>query len=171
MTGVSEGEDLQALVQWALANVANVETVAFLVSILWSQCISMPLNVLSQGYSHGSLISSRHLTLPAPLKTYHVLISYPLGVRGLITLFHTGNYATCLGTLLRDPTSNVLIVYGTQDDFTSESSYDSWTEKLRTEVGDGSTARLEVQKVDGANHFWIGDARRQLTQLVESWLP
>lgn len=64
----------------------------------------------------------------------------------------------------------MLIVYGTQDEFTSEQSYDSWAEKLRSEVGDGS-GRLEMHKVDGANHFWIGDARRQLTGLIEGWVP
>lgn len=152
LTGTSEGKDLEALVLWALKKIGDVESVVFI------------------GYSHGSLITSLHPTLPAPFKTYHILLSYPLGVRGLITLFRTGNYAASLTALLHDPTSNVLVVHGTQDEFTSEQSYDSWSEKLRSEVGEG-TGRLEVHKVEEANHFWIGDARRTLVRVVEGWVP
>lgn len=123
-----------------------------------------------QGYSHGSLIASLHPTLPAPIQTSHILLSYPLGVRGLITLLHTGTYAASLTALLRDPASNTLVVYGTQDDFTAEGSYATWVEKLRAEAGYG-TGRLEVSKVDGANHFWAGETRRELLRVVEGWLP
>lgn len=91
-------------------------------------------------------------------------------MRGLITLFRTGSYAASLSALLHDPTSNVLVVYGTQDEFTSEQSYNSWAGKLCTEVGDG-TGRLEVHKVEDANHFWAGAARQELVKAVEGWLP
>ncbi|KAF7985722.1 hypothetical protein HWV62_2318 [Athelia sp. TMB] len=152
LTGMSESKDLEALVLWALNNIEDVADVVFI------------------GYSHGALITSLHPTLPAPLNTRHILISYPLGVRGLITLFRTGSYAASLSALLHDPTSNVLVVYGTQDEFTSEQSYNSWAGKLCTEVGDG-TGRLEVHKVEDANHFWAGAARQELVRAVEGWLP
>jgi len=152
LTGTSEGKDLEALTQWALSNIEGVNTVVFI------------------GYSHGSLIASLHPTLSTPLKTYHILLSYPLGVRGLITLFRTGSYASSLIALLHNPAANVLVIYGTQDEFTSEQSYEKWAEKLRSEVGDG-TGHLEVRKIDGANHFWVGDTRTELTRSIEGWIP
>jgi uncharacterized protein len=68
--------------------------------------------------------------LPAPLRTTHVLISYPLGPRGLLTAFHTRTYQRALEDLVRDPSARVLLCYGDADDFTGAYAYDEWVEAL-----------------------------------------
>jgi uncharacterized protein len=125
----------------------------------------------AQGYSHGSLIASLQPVLPAPIKTSHILLSYPLSTRGLITLFHTSKYTSALTELINNPSSNTLIIFGTRDDFTGEGAYDGWVQTLQKEVegGEGKGC-LRFAKVDGATHFWAGEYGRQLGRLIEAWL-
>lgn len=125
----------------------------------------------AQGYSHGSLIASLQPVLPAPIKTSHILLSYPLTTRGLITLFHTTKYTSALTELINNPSSNTLIIFGTRDDFTGEGAYDRWVQTLEKEAegGEGKGC-LRFAKVDGATHFWAGEYGRQLGRLIEAWL-
>lgn len=119
-----------------------------------------------QGYSYGSLIASLHPALPLPMKTSHVFISYPLGTRGLLTLFHTNTYRARLQELIRNPTSNILIMYGDQDEFTGASSYENWRKELEHE----GSERLKVVEIKGASHFWRGRQGRELVETVKQWL-
>ncbi|KAJ3551301.1 hypothetical protein NP233_g13105 [Leucocoprinus birnbaumii] len=150
-TGFSEVEDLKALVQWALGRIEKVESLVLI------------------GYSHGSLITSLHPVLPAPLKTSHVLLSYPLGPRGWLTLFRTSHYQTQLEELLKDPQSNVLVVYGDKDEFTSSSSYEKWVERL--EKAAAGSSRLRIAEVEQGSHFWLGKSGEELRQVLRRWLP
>ena len=88
------------------------------------------LHAPTQGYSNGALTASLHPILPAHIRTAHILISYPLGPRGLLTAFHTGTYQRALEDLVGQPAARVLICYGDADDFTSADSYEEWAEAL-----------------------------------------
>lgn len=122
-----------------------------------------------KGYSHGSLIASLHPVLNPNVKTSHILLSYPLSPRGLLTMFHAGMYASALRELLCNPEARLLLIYGDKDEFTSKSKYDEWVDSCRRI--DGLKAELDVVRVTKANHFWQSrDARTALEQAVDSWL-
>ena len=116
-----------------------------------------------QGYSHGSLIASLHPVLSS-VKTSHILISYPLGPRAFLTLFHSSTYINALKDLDQHPDSKVLIIYGDSDEFTSQSRYRSWASSLQ----DGS---VDVVEVKSASHFWHGRKGRELAEIIKRWLP
>ncbi|TFK49921.1 alpha/beta-hydrolase [Heliocybe sulcata] len=147
-TGSSEAQDLRDLVQWLVGKSPSIE------------------HVLIAGYSHGSLIASLHPTLPSSIKTHHLILSYPLGPRGWLTAFRTGTYTKALTTLLHDPAANVLVVYGTKDEFTSVSKYDAWAKELNEARG---AATLRIEKVEGATHFWFNH-EPELQNIVRTWL-
>ncbi|PIL35461.1 hypothetical protein GSI_02188 [Ganoderma sinense ZZ0214-1] len=128
------------------------------------------------GYSYGSLIASLHPVLE-DVKTSHILLSYPMGPRHWLTAFHGHRYMTALRTLVDDPRSNVLVVYGDDDNFTAVQSYDSWVASLRENPADRPDAssstqgKLDVVKVAGASHFWREeDAVETLVETVREWL-
>ncbi|KDR76343.1 hypothetical protein GALMADRAFT_247740 [Galerina marginata CBS 339.88] len=143
-TGFSEAEDLKSLITWAMDKISDVKSVVIL------------------GYSHGSLIASLFPVLPS-VKTSHILLSYPLGPRAFLTLFNSSSYSKALQELIRHPQSNVLIVFGDRDEFTSQSKYKSWTSDLQ---GDN----VEIHEVENASHFWHGPSARELARIVERWL-
>jgi len=111
-TGLQEGEDLRELVQYALKRLGDVREVVLI------------------GYSNGALAASMHPLLPVPLRTTHVLISYPLGPRGLLTAFRTRTYQRALEDLVRQPAARILLCQGDADDFTGAEDYDTWAEAL-----------------------------------------
>jgi len=151
LTGKAEGEDLKAVVQEFLAGKPEIDSLTII------------------GYSHGSLIASLHPVLNPNVKTSHILLSYPLSPRGLLTMFHAGMYASALRDLLCNPEARLLLIYGDKDEFTSKSKYDDWVDSCRRM--DGLKAELDVVRVAGANHFWQSrDARTALERAVDSWL-
>ncbi|KAH9995676.1 Alpha/Beta hydrolase protein [Russula compacta] len=111
-TGLQEVEDLRELVNYALKRLSDVREVALI------------------GYSNGGLTASLHPLLPPPLRTSHVLISYPLGPRALLTAFRTRTYQRGLEDLVRQPGARVLLCQGDADDFTGAEAYDEWAEAL-----------------------------------------
>ncbi|KAH9481419.1 hypothetical protein JR316_0005945 [Psilocybe cubensis] len=143
-TGFKEAKDLEDLVQWAMGQISDIRS------------------VLIAGYSHGSLIASLFPVLPS-VETYHILISYPLGPRGWLTFFNSSSYDRALKDLLQQTNSNVLIVYGDRDEFTSQSNYKSWVSSLHGNV--------IVQEVENASHFWRGQSGRELVSLIQRPLP
>ena len=95
-----------------------------------------------------------HPVLPAPLRTTHILISYPLGPRGLLTAFHSRTYQRALEDLVLQPRARVLLCQGDADDFTGAEAYDTWAEALgKLAVGDDASSEGEVaetrQEADG----------------------
>jgi pimeloyl-ACP methyl ester carboxylesterase len=106
--------------------------------------------------------------LPSGIPTSYILLSYPLGPRGFLTLFHTNTYAQKLRDLLRSRTARVLVLYGDRDEFTSEASYDSWAEELVKDA-DGSDL-LRVEKIVGGTHFWRGRAGKDMAAVVRGWI-
>ncbi|KAJ7227061.1 Alpha/Beta hydrolase protein, partial [Mycena pura] len=148
LTGLSEASDLAALIEWALATVTDVSSVVVL------------------GYSHGSLIASLQPVLP--VQTSHVLVSYPMGVRGWLTLFRS-RYEETLKELVRNPAANVLIVYGDQDEFTSAATYRTWRSALEGVAG-AVSGKVEWAEVKGATHFWRAADGDELESIVQRWL-
>ncbi|KAF9466548.1 Alpha/Beta hydrolase protein [Collybia nuda] len=146
LTGFTEGKDLEFLVQWAIDKVGDVGSLVLI------------------GYSHGSLIASLHPVLPT-IKTSHVLISYPLGPRGWLTLFNSGTYTAKLREVVETAKSNVLVLYGSEDEFTGASRYKAWARDLE-QISQG---HLKVVEVDGS-HFWRGQQGRRLTGAFLEWL-
>jgi alpha/beta superfamily hydrolase len=169
-TGTNEGIDLHALVQWGLDNIPDVRSVVIVVRVQVLSYSARIMIAIRQGYSHGSLIASLQPVLPPPIKTSHILLSYPLSTRGLITLFHTSKYTSALTELIHNPSSNTLIIFGTRDDFTGEGAYDGWVQTLQKEADGEGKGSLQFAKVDGATHFWTGEYGRQLQRLIEAWL-
>jgi len=149
LTGVSEGQDLQELVAGTIKELGgHVDRVVIM------------------GYSHGSLIASLHPLLPDPIKTYHILLCYPMGVRGLITFFNSGTFETALHTLIQEPKSSLLVLYGDKDQFTSLHRYERWVEKLNNEA----RGQLSTVQVESGDHFWHGRAGEEMCSAVGHWL-
>lgn len=176
-TGFNEADDLGELVKWALGRIPDVSTLVLVVSISkeWSTCVGSSHStvtkfVVLQGYSHGSLIASLQPIIQT-VRTLHVLISYPLGPRGFLTLFHTSAYVTRLKQLVQDIDSKVLILYGDQDDFTAVTRYRAWKENLQGEAGEDCEDRLKFVEIAGGSHFWRGQAGQRLWEEVRRWLP
>ena len=80
---------------------------------------------------------------------------------------------------MRDSRSNVLIVYGDDDEFTSADAYDAWVTTLRKDQEALSTGeqtehtpgKLEVVKIEGASHFWREEhAVLRLLNVLRTWL-
>ncbi|TFY77342.1 hypothetical protein EWM64_g6671 [Hericium alpestre] len=130
-TGFAEAEDLQEVVQVAIQESGDVEEVLIL------------------GYSHGSLVASLHPVLPPPIRTMHVLLSYPLGPRGFLTLFNARTYEDRLEALLRDSRAHVLVVHGDADNFTGAASYDQWADGLKAVVKQSLQETDAVVEHDG----------------------
>ena len=128
----------------------------------------------AQGYSHGSLIASLCPLLDHEesrnVQVSHILLSYPLSPRSLITVFRSDHYAETLSQLVRNPRSKVLVIYSDQDEFTAEDKYDAWTHSLRREAQGGG--QLAIVKFQGTNHFWSNlQVRRQLLDCISRWVP
>lgn len=166
-TGKTEGSDLEALVQHFLEGHPQVDSVTFIVRRPRTRFFRVQLK--QQGYSHGSLIVTLHPVLPSHIKTSYVLLSYPLGPRGLLTMFHSKTYSSALTSLLRNVHARLLIVHGDRDDFTSHAQYNAWTDSLKTT--EGLQAELRVETIAGAEHFWHTEtSRATLRETLESWL-
>ena len=118
-----------------------------------------------QGYSHGSLIASMQpvLSQAFPLvKLSHILLSYPLGPRSWLTLFNSSLYSKALEALVQHADSNVLIIFGDRDEFTSQSNYATWASGLKGNV--------KVVEVKDASHFWGGHSGQELREIVTNYV-
>jgi uncharacterized protein len=82
-------------------------------------------------------------------------------------MFNTHTYTAKLKELIENPNSNVLIIYGDCDEFTSIGRYNTWKEEL----GARDAGNLKMVKVAGANHFWRGQTGREMMLVVREWLP
>ncbi|KAJ3915397.1 Alpha/Beta hydrolase protein [Lentinula edodes] len=179
LTGFTEGKDLEAVVDWSLRYVQSHAT---------SNAADITVTII--GYSYGSLIASLHpLMQNTQIKTSHILISYPLGPRSYLTLFRSSTYASKLQELIRSQDSNVFIIYGDQDEFTSAKSYESWVKELAELRKDGSLKQSQTSGHNsepglveqgqrgltllcrsGASHFWRGRHGVWLSKVIGKWL-
>ena len=96
------------------------------------------------------------------VKTSHLLISYPVGPRPWLTLFNSSSYTRALNELLQHPESDVLMVHGNQDEFTSRARYKEWESGLH--------GNIQIVEIDNATHFWRGRFGQQLVEAVKNWL-
>lgn len=143
LSGSAEANDLNALVAWVRETITDTR------------------EIIIAGYSYGSLIASLQLQ---ETDISHILISYPLGPRIFLTgLFNSKRYKDALANLLRSPAERTLFVYGTQDEFTSESTY-------QTALSGCSDHSATISVVDDASHFWSGKHGMRLKEIVEEWL-
>jgi len=167
LTGLAEGKDLEEVVHWAVSGNLNIPDITGVVIIV--RCLNLPPYIWRftqktlQGYSHGSLIASSCPPNIAALRISHVLISYPLGPRSWLTMFHSSTYATCLKDLTSHPESNVLIAHGDQDEFTSKITYEKWVLDIRS-------PHTRVIQVPGGSHFWRGTDGDRLIDEIQTWL-
>lgn len=148
MTGLPEAQDLKELVRGTITKLGRIDVLVLV------------------GYSHGSLAASLHPLLPLPTKTFHVLVSYPLGVRSLLTIFNGSAYESGLKQLLQEVDSNVLVLYGDQDQFTSLRNYEQWTASLKG-IAKGQFLAHMVANTD---HFWKDTGGEQLCLVISQWL-
>ncbi|KAJ3798990.1 Alpha/Beta hydrolase protein [Lentinula aff. detonsa] len=174
LTGLTEGKDLEAVVDWSVRYVQSGSPSSTSNTVKIS-------DVVIVGYSYGSLIATLFPSLPnTQIKTSHILISYPLGPRTYLTLFRSSTYTSKLRELLRSEHSNVLVVYGDGDEFTSAKSYESWGKEL-TELRKGLDVHLSVEQGQeqsrltlccrpGASHFWRGRHGVWLAEAVGKWV-
>ncbi|EJU04828.1 alpha/beta-hydrolase, partial [Dacryopinax primogenitus] len=140
LRGEGEVADLQQVVRWGLEQLGGeAERVVLL------------------GYSHGSLITSRHLPLP-DIPTSHILVSYPISVMHWLTLFSQSKYRVALEQLVKSKQGDVLTVYGDRDNFSGEGVLDKWAGELHNAVkAEGNEGgKVKTEKVHGADHFWGG---------------
>lgn len=84
-------------------------------------------------------------------------------------MFRSSYYQAQLESLLKDERSNVLVVYGDQDEFTGVANYGDWVKKLQS-AAQGST-RLCVSEIKNATHFWLGEIGDELGEVFRQWLP
>lgn len=77
-------------------------------------------------------------------------------------MFNSGTYQSQLEKLVQDGDSNVLVIYGDEDEFTSISKYRRWSGELATGV--------EKFEIAGGTHFWRGRAGDEMQQAVIGWL-
>ncbi|KAF9058292.1 Alpha/Beta hydrolase protein, partial [Rhodocollybia butyracea] len=177
LTGFTESKDLEAVVDWSIRYLHRLSPD--------STSTAEISNVTIIGYSHGSLIASLfpllQLQTYPQMKTSHILISYPLGPRSFLTLFNSSRYTAKLHDLIRTPNSNLLVVYGDQDEFTSANKYENWKMELsdlRKDRDPGEHEELEHSKPTGltiycrpgASHFWRGSHGVWLKETVGAWL-
>ena len=108
-----------------------------------------------------------HPLLAAPIKTRHILLSYPLDKRGLLTLFSSNSYARRLSDLIQDSEARVLVLFGDRDEFTSVQNYDTWAALLRETARDGV---LQVTCIEDATHFWRPRTMEAMHSVVNKWL-
>ncbi|PVF97296.1 alpha/beta-hydrolase [Serendipita vermifera] len=158
----------------SLSAMAEVEDLRQLVTVIIQGFIeehnATVTSVVVLGYSHGSIPVSHHpveVDVPAgaAIPVSHVLLSYPLSPLPLLTMFYHNTHATALRTLAENPRSNVLILYGDHDQFTGEGKLDTWSQGLQ-----GKGGKVEVCKINGADHFWHGRSADRLLEVVGKWL-
>jgi alpha/beta superfamily hydrolase len=83
-----------------------------------------------------------------------------------LTLFNTSIYQASLVTLLQTPGLDILLIYGTEDEFTADSKYDAWVKDLEKEA----KSELKVVRVEDATHFWQGEAKLRMHETVFTWI-
>ncbi|PWN52159.1 hypothetical protein IE53DRAFT_385424 [Violaceomyces palustris] len=82
---------------------------------------------------------------------------------------------------IRALASDVLVIFGLQDQFTKESSYEKWTTKLSSIAPPPSTSSsprptkasstFDQVRIDNSDHFWRSkDSLGKLTRSVDRWL-
>lgn len=77
-------------------------------------------------------------------------------------MFNSKTYQRKLEDLIQDDGSNLLVIYGDQDEFTSIVNYERWSQQLDKAGGQG----LRIVGVRGGTHFWHGRAGETMKQCV-----
>ncbi|KAG8808539.1 hypothetical protein FRB91_004909 [Serendipita sp. 411] len=155
-SGLTEVEDLKELVKALIEDISEGDRLVKEVVLL--------------GYSHGSIAITHH---PVHVKfkggsnipVAHILLSYPLSPLPFLTTFHQGTHTEALKNLVSDRNSTVLIIYGTADQFTGEKRFQEWANVLKSQ---GESVGIQV--IEGADHFWHGNAMKTLLESVGAWL-
>lgn len=129
--------------------------------------------VLLAGYSAGCLAASMFPSLPSPslepsqFTFEYLLISYPLSVVLLLTLYRSSAFHAALSALARSG-APVLALFGDSDQFTAVDKFRAWAAAAQEGGGHDGWKAVEVE---GADHFWReADKRRAMLKAVSNWL-
>ncbi|KAI9308575.1 Alpha/Beta hydrolase protein [Cunninghamella echinulata] len=153
-TGAPEQKDYQAVINHLLHN--NNHHIYPTISHLFI-C----------GYSYGSMIAST--MKETSIQTYYILISYPLSVIWALSTTKMNYFKTQMRQLIQENLHPVLIIYGDQDQFTSEKSYQSWINTILSDKDHQDYNNIQYKKLDDVDHFWFGNEYR-LIEYINSWI-
>lgn len=102
------------------------------------------------------------------IPTYYILISYPLSVLWALSTTKMNYFKSQINQLLKNNQRPVLIVYGDQDQFTSEKSYQTWLNTIISTTTDDHRI-IQYKKFDGVDHFWF-DHEHLLFNYIITWI-
>jgi hypothetical protein len=113
----------------------------------------------------------------------YILISPPISsfVGFLLTPFRSGGLATSLKRILAErnpaitdqgdaPGSQVLVVYGGRDNFTSLSTYCQWTSEILA-ASESNANKMTTKQIPEADHFWSNPrCKSEMLEAISTWL-
>lgn len=167
-TGEAEAADFQAIVQQAAEKFGGDQ------SSPTGNAHSASLVIA--GYSAGAMYASavRLASYPPPFtaaSTTYLLISYPLDKLWALSCCRTSTWKR---RMLAIAPERLVLVQGTQDQFTKAASYEAWLKELESERERGgprtttiAASTFHSETVQGADHFWSQlEHRQRLLDLV-----
>ncbi|KAI8370337.1 Alpha/Beta hydrolase protein [Radiomyces spectabilis] len=114
------------------------------------------------GYSFGAMVASS-IDVVENIPCSYLLISYPLSVTWALATVKTGYFRTRATALLQQRENDVLVIFGSNDQFTGKGSYEKWLQH--------KSERVRTVLVPGADHFWMAtEPQDQLVRAVNDWL-
>ncbi|CAO3654249.1 unnamed protein product [Cunninghamella echinulata] len=119
------------------------------------------------GYSYGSMIAST--MKETSIQTYYILISYPLSVVWALSTTKMNYFKSQVKQLIQENLHPVLLIYGDQDQFTSEKSYQSWINIILSDKDHQDYNNIQYKKIDDVDHFWFGNENRLIND-INSWI-
>lgn len=166
-TGEAEAADFQAIVQQGAANFGGDQS-----SSTAHEPGSHPAGVplIIAGYSAGAMYASavRLASYPPPFTaaaTTYLLISYPLDKLWALSCCKTSTWKRRMIAIAPE---RLVLVQGTQDQFTKAASYEAWVKELESERERGgprtttiAASTFHSKTVQGADHFWSQLEHRQ----------
>ncbi|WFD36645.1 chitin synthase [Malassezia cuniculi] len=127
----------------------------------YQRVVDTIVNDLDYAFADPTLVFSRAPKSWAHARVRYILVSYPLDVVWMLTLFSGAFFRRQLDEAAAH---NVLLVQGTHDQFTKEENYRKWTSQLASAHADSITT-----KYTAADHFWRSrGALRELYDTVDA---
>lgn len=166
-TGEAEAADFQAIVQQAAANFDGDQSSS---TAHEAGIHRAGVSLIIAGYSAGAMYASavRLTSYPPPFTaaaTTYLLISYPLDKLWALSCCKTSTWKRRMGAITPE---RLVLVQGTQDQFTKAASYEAWVKELESERGQSGSRTTTIaastfhsETVQGADHFWSQLEHRQ----------
>lgn len=140
-----------------------------------------------QGYSFGSVMAGQAISPPvqtgSQVELRYILISPPIStvVGFLLTPFRSGGLAAALKRIVSEKNpavpdpgdasrSQVLIVYGGRDNFTSLATYRQWISGILAACESGVN-KIMTKEISEADHFWSNPrCKLEMLEAISTWL-